>query len=110
MRHFRGVGEPQHGDSRGLWEVGEWRPVDLAEIERLLEKDAQSEVSTLLPIYKERGVYNFYLKSGKRGGVKALSSTEPSDLSKLSRDQLVTMLGELRLSTSSASGSRQHRA
>ena len=75
------------------------------EIEKLLARDAKDSQSSLLPVYKERGVYNFYLRNGKRGGVKALSSTEMADLSKLSKDKLVQMLGELRISTSS--GSRQ---
>ena len=66
-------------------------------ISQLLGADSQRADSTLLPVYKESGVYNFYLKKGDRGEVSAIAD----DLSGMSRDELARMVSRLRLSAGS---------
>jgi hypothetical protein len=41
-------------------------------IEKLLEIEAAKATSRMLPLYEEKGVYNFYLKVGKNGSIAPL--------------------------------------
>lgn len=41
-------------------------------VSKILEKEAKREKHGMLPIYEEKGVYNFYLKMGKGGSIAPL--------------------------------------
>jgi hypothetical protein len=58
------------------------------QIEDLLKKAATKSNSTLLPLYLEKGVYNFYLKVSKAEAVNALVMKSEDEIGKMSADQL----------------------
>ena len=47
-------------------------------IEKILEAEASKPQSKMLPLYEERGVYNFYLKVGKKGSIAPLEEAAPA--------------------------------
>ena len=60
---------------------------DARRLEKLLAKESQQPGHGMLPIYQEKGVYNFYLKLGNGGSIAPLdeahSTASASDDSKL---------------------------
>ena len=51
-------------------------------IDKVLAKEAKKANHKMLPVYKEKGVYNFYVKIGERGGVSAIEAKQPEEMSK----------------------------
>ena len=51
-------------------------------IDEVLAKEAKKANHKMLPVYKEKGVYNFYVKVGDRGGLSALEVKKPEEMSK----------------------------
>ena len=61
------------------------------EIASLIQKEASKADHKMLPVYEEKGVYNFYIKMGSKGSVEPM---EPA-LAQMSKDELVEMVRQL---------------
>ena len=48
----------------------------------------------MLPVYEEKGVYNFYMKVGKQEDIAPLEA--PKKLEEFSKDELVKLIKEMK--------------
>ena len=80
------AGQRTYLDEKGGWMFAHDGKVG-KQIEKLLAKESQQPGHGMLPIYQEKGVYNFYLKLGNGGSIAPLdeahSTASSSDDSKL---------------------------
>ena len=65
-----------------------------AKIEKILAAEASKPKTSMLPLYEERGVYNFYLKVGKNGSIAPLD--EDAKAAKPSADEWRTLVGQIK--------------
>ncbi len=65
-------------------------PVVAKKIEDMLEREASKKGHGMLPLWQERGVYNFYLKVGKNGNISTVDNY--IDYSKATRAELLKMV------------------
>ena len=70
-------------------------------IESLLSVESKKEQHSMLPIYEENGVYNFYMKLGESGSVSAV---EEKHVEAMTREELLKMVKTIQL----ASGGARH--
>ena len=64
-------------------------------IKKVLESEAQKANHKMVPLYEEKGVYNFYFKA-RPGKSKVEPLEESADLKSLSRDELEKEIEKLR--------------
>ena len=64
-------------------------------MQAVLEAEAAKASHTMLPIYEENGVYNFYLKMGARGSVTALDQPAQRAPESLEHGALVGLVKDL---------------
>ena len=78
------------------------------EIKKIIDKEARKKDHKMLPVYEEKGVYNFYLQMSKSDIGLLDEPARPEDCTK---DELVKLVKELRSasSTSSSGPSGGHR-
>ena len=69
-------------------------------IEKILKDGAMTKENGMLPVYAERGVYNFYLKKGAEGSISAIDDRKLEDYSK---EELIKVIEELRVKVSGLS-------
>ena len=67
-----------------------------AKIEKILAAEASKPKSSMLPLYEERGVYNFYLKVGKNGSIAPLDEKAEEAVSVPTADELKALIGQIK--------------
>ena len=71
------AGQRTYLDDTGGWMFSKDSKVG-KEVSRVLQKEARKDKHGMMPIYEEKGVYNFYLKMGSGGSIAPLEeSTVP---------------------------------
>ncbi|CAK0798213.1 unnamed protein product, partial [Prorocentrum cordatum] len=82
-----GAGQCSFLGRNGGWIFHEKSPIG-KRVVGMLEKEAKAAKHQMLPVYREQGVYNFYLKKGQHGSVAPLEE----GLSAKSKSELVELL------------------
>ncbi|CAK0880002.1 unnamed protein product, partial [Prorocentrum cordatum] len=82
-----GAGQCSFLGRNGGWIFHEKSPIG-KRVVGMLEKEAKTAKHQMLPVYREQGVYNFYLKKGQHGSVAPLEE----GLSAKSKSELVELL------------------
>ena len=66
-------------------------------IHKILQEESEKMDHKMIPLYEERGVYNFYLKMTPGiGGMEASGSQGPRDLQSLTKEELINEVSKLR--------------
>ena len=66
-------------------------------IHKILQEESEKEGNKMIPLYEERGVYNFYLKmTPGKGKMEASGSQGPKDLQSLTKEELINEVSKLR--------------
>ena len=66
-------------------------------IHKILQEESEKPDHKMIPLYEERGVYNFYLKmTPGKGKMEAAGSQGPRDLQSLSKEELISEVSKLR--------------
>ena len=66
-------------------------------IHKILQEESEKKDNKMIPLYEERGVYNFYLKmTPGRGKMEAIGSQGPRDLQSLTKEELINEVSKLR--------------
>ncbi|MCP4437304.1 MAG: hypothetical protein GY812_17640 [Actinomycetia bacterium] len=82
-----GAGQCSFLGRNGGWIFHEKSPIG-KRVVGMLEKEAKAAKHQMLPVYREQGVYNFYLKKGQHGSVAPLEE----GFSAKSKSELVELL------------------
>jgi uncharacterized membrane protein len=61
-------------------------------VSQVLKAEAKKENHGMLPIYEEKGVYNFYLKLGKHGSIAPLETSAPVPQKPMTAAEIVSRL------------------
>ena len=82
-----------HGQNGWVSKGGGWLiPENSAtswKIQKILAKDAAKKAHKMIPLYEERGVYNFYVKANtRRGKIEVLEGQQEADVKSLSKEAL----------------------
>jgi hypothetical protein len=89
------VGQHVFLQQGGGWMVHKGTEV-AKKIDNLLSVEAKKPSHTMMPIYEENGVYNFYMKLGDGGSVSAV---EEKHVDSMNRDELLMMVKKIQLAS-----------
>ena len=84
-----GAGQCSFLSRDGGWIFHENSPIG-KRVTTMLAKEAKRQAHQMMPIYREQGVYNFYLKKGQHGSVAPLEESYASKTKK----ELVKIIGD----------------
>ena len=91
----------QMGQNGWLTKGGGWLVPDDSRaserIHKILQEESEKMDHKMIPLYEERGVYNFYLKMQPgKGKIESTESSGPKDLQSLSKEELINEVSKLR--------------
>ncbi|CAK0814137.1 unnamed protein product, partial [Prorocentrum cordatum] len=86
-----GAGQCSYLSRTGGWVFHERRPIE-NNIEKLMETEAAKQ-DQKMPVHREQGVYNFYIKKGQHGTVAPL---EEDDITGKSTGELMKLIRDMR--------------